>query len=64
MEITVEVEEALRRWDHLVRQVITRGARVVLLHNGRFVGALVGPDDIEFLERTRSERARAPPTLN
>ena len=68
MEIQIEVEEALRRWNSLVRQVTEHGARVVLLHKGRFVGALVGPEDIEFLERTReqreAERERAPPVLN
>jgi len=66
MEIHIEVEEAMRRWNSLVRQVTDHGARVVLLHKGRFVGALVGPEDIAFLEETREqrERERTAPVLN
>jgi hypothetical protein len=66
MEIQIEVEEALRRWNSLVRQVMDHGARVVLLHKGHFVGALVGPEDVAFLEQTREqrERERAQPMLN
>jgi hypothetical protein len=51
MEIQIEMEEARRRWSFLVHQVVTRGVRVVLLREGRIVGALVGRSDFDFLMR-------------
>lgn len=53
MELQIEIEEARRRWSYLVHQVVTYGVRVVLLRNGRIVGALVGRSDLEFLARHR-----------
>ena len=66
MAIEVEYEEALRRWDDLVRQVTTRGERVVVIHKGRCVGVLIGREDMEFLEQHEElrERERAPPVLS
>ena len=51
MEIQVEVEEARRSWAYLVDQVVRHGVRVVLLRNGRPIGALVGRADLEWLAR-------------
>lgn len=64
MAIEMEVEEALRRWSWVVRQVMDHGARVLLLHKGRPVGGLVGREDKEFLDKHRPERGRAPPVIN
>jgi len=51
MELQIEIEEARRRWSYLVNQVVSHGVRVVLLRNGRVIGALVGRADLEFLMR-------------
>lgn len=69
MELHIEVEEARRRWSYLVHQVTTYGVRVVLLHNGRIVGALVGREDLEFLQRHGRaagalDLSTGPPSLN
>ena len=66
MEIQIEIEEARRRWPYLVHQVVTYGVRVVLLRNGRIIGALVGRADLEFLARHRRGplAATSPPILN
>jgi len=55
MELHVEVEEARRRWLYLVHQVMNHGVRVVLLRNGRCIGALAGRADLEFLARCRPQ---------
>jgi hypothetical protein len=66
MEIQIEVEEARRRWPYLVHQVVTYGVRVVLLRNGRVIGALVGRADLEFLAHHRRGPvpSTGPPVVN
>ncbi len=66
MELQIEIEEARRRWPYLVHQVVTYGVRVVLLRNGRVIGALVGRADLEFLARHRRGPVpyTGPPVVN
>ena len=53
MEIEIEIEEARRRWSDLMNQV-ARGVRVVLLRDGRPVGALISAADYRFLKQHRA----------
>lgn len=64
MTIEMEVEEALRRWPYIMKQVMDHGARVLLLHKGRPIGGLVGREDKEFLDQHRTERGPPPQVLN
>lgn len=54
MEIHIEVEEAVRRWGWLFKQVTDHGARVLLLQQGRPIGGFVGREDKEFLDRHKA----------
>ena len=60
VELQIEIVEARSRWADLVSQVLHGGVRVVLLKDGRIVGALVGRADWEYLQRHRPQTATGP----
>ena len=59
MEIHIEVEEAERRWTYLENQIAFHGARVVLLVNGKPIGAILPKEDYDWLQREKARRAMA-----
>ena len=59
MEIHIEVEEAERRWTYLENQIAVHGARVVLLVDGKPIGAILPKEDYDWLQGEKARRAMA-----
>ena len=60
MVIEIEIEEAVRRWSWLFKQVTDHGARVLLLEHGRPIGGFVGREDKEFLDTHKPRKGMLP----